>query len=93
MTAPAAESKSYCKRLTPAASTANSLLVVKTHRRHICQHDCLEVSNIHANLHSSRDAENIYFVNPLEIVFFVFKINNHTAEVPLAFSLVISLGC
>jgi hypothetical protein len=42
--------------LPAAAGTANSLLVVEPHGRHVGEHDDLEAANVNADLHCGCDA-------------------------------------
>jgi hypothetical protein len=51
------------KRLSASACTANTLLVVKSHGRHIRQEDSLQTADVNANLHRCCNAENIDFVD------------------------------
>ena len=62
MAAAAAESKCNRECGAAAASTANTLLVVELHRRHIGHHDSKERSDVDASLHGCGDAKDVKVV-------------------------------
>ncbi|OJV11728.1 MAG: hypothetical protein BGO12_10790 [Verrucomicrobia bacterium 61-8] len=63
MAAASADSQHGCKRLASPSGASYALLVVKSHRRHICEHHCLESTNVNTDLHCRSDAQQINRIN------------------------------
>ena len=93
MTASSAQSHHQRECLPTPPCTSNSLLIVESHRRHVRKKHGLKTSDIDADLHCCRNAQDVNVVNsadvrPLEIAVDVY---NDVSEVPLAERLIVSL--
>jgi hypothetical protein len=63
VTSTSAEHKCHSESLALAPSSANSLLIVKSHWRHVGQHDGLEAAYINAYLHCGGDTQYVDQIN------------------------------
>jgi hypothetical protein len=81
--------------LAAPASPANTLLVIESHRRHIRQHDSLQVANIDTNFHGGCHTEQIDRINkgdrgtsPM-----CTSPDNNVSEASLPVGLIVGLSC
>src|SRR6266536_629223 len=82
------------KCLSSSPGSTDALLVVKPHRRHICEHYRLKTANIHADFHRGgyvQDIDRINFANEAPLP--APRVHHDIPEQPLSLRLIISLGC
>jgi hypothetical protein len=61
-----AEGDNYGESLSAATSTTDPLLVVETHRRHVCEHHGSKTSDVDPHFHRGRDTEDVDDINRVD---------------------------
>src|SRR5262245_51407256 len=91
MTAPATQCYYNRESLPSSAGAADSLLIVESHWRHVREHYRLQASNVHADFHSRRNAQDVDLVDVLKKLPGSTNINDDIPKESLAFGLIICL--
>ena len=94
MAAPPTERQHRSKGLSTPVGPTNTLLVVEPHRRHVRQHNSLQVADVNTYLHRSRHAEKVDGINQWNWLAspICSGLDYHVPEASLPVGLIVCLG-
>jgi len=94
MTPAPTQSQHRGKRLTSPARSAHSLLVVKSHGRHVSKHNGLQITDVHTYFHGGRNTKQVNRINERDwrASSICFSLHHNISEASLTAWLIVSLS-